>query len=224
MNFCYPHANSNTLCGINLDVPAGRTVAIIGANGSGKSTLAKIICGIYPPTTGTCQIDGEEAHSVAKCAIVSQRPAHFLLSVSDNVSFGGPVDDIVAEEAGLSVDLLARNRPDGGHPQLSGGEWQRVALARCLAALARGRTVAILDEPTSALDPIFERQFFDSFRTATSAATTILITHRISSIAESDHVVVMQAGRIVETGLMTDLQARKGPLHKMWLEARQGIS
>lgn len=229
VRFCYPGRSAPVLDGLNLDIPAGQSVAIVGENGAGKSTVIKLLCGFYIPGSGTVAIDGLATDTAdldrlrRRIAVIFQDFVRYELTMRENVGFGSLplLDDhaalrramtsaggaALAERTGWETVLSAAHE---GGTDLSGGQWQRVALARALAALEGGAGLLILDEPTAALDVRAEVELFDRFLQVTRGATTILVSHRLSSVRHADRIVVLAGGRIVEDGTHDELIARGG--------------
>lgn len=221
VSFTYPGSNAPAIHDLNLFVPAGQIVAVIGANGSGKSTLLKLLCGLYEPDAGHITIDGVDLRAIDRetlwrnIAPVFQDHCQYPMTLADNVMVGcvSRLDDMalleeVAAVAGL--DSIVQAAPEGwrsemtrdfGATELSGGEWQRVALARCAAAI-RGRraSLVVLDEPTACFDRLQEEALLEGVRTVVRGCTTILVTHRLGLAARTDHVVVMHGGSVVDEG------------------------
>lgn len=225
-----PHA-APVLDHLDLHIPAGQSVAIVGENGAGKTTLIKLICGFYEPAAGKVLLDGQDL-AMADLPAVRRRIGaifqHFIryeLPLRDNVGFGAPahLDDHELLEAALRdagagdllTDLpaswqtvLAHGYPQGA--DLSGGQWQKVALARALVAVRAGAGLLILDEPTASLDVRAESELFDRFLALTRDTTTVLVTHRLWSVRRADRIVVLSGGRIVEDGDHDTLMALGG--------------
>jgi ATP-binding cassette subfamily B protein len=238
VGFAYEDGSPATLTAIDLRIEPGQTVALVGENGSGKTTLAKIVAGLYAPTSGrvTWEVDGTPrgASAVgADVAVLFQDFSHFQLSLRDNVALGSPdepPDDervlAALDDAGLGrlvaalpagLDTLLTTTYAGGQ-DLSGGEWQRVALARCLY---RQAPLIVLDEPTSALDPRAEHQLFGDIRKTLGDRAVLLISHRFSSVRMADRIYVLDGGRVVEAGTHDDLMAQRGSYAQMYsLQAR----
>ena len=206
VSFSYP-GGSNVLDGFDLTIPAGASLAIVGQNGAGKTTLAKLLCRLYDPQHGALEIDGIDLREFdvaswrSRVAAVFQDFVRLELPVRDNVAPAGAPDDVMLpalEAAGASnlatLDtVLARGYENG--IDLSGGQWQRIALARALCAVKLGAGVVILDEPTAQLDVRGEAEIFERILTATRHCTTILISHRFSTVRQADRSACWRRGR-----------------------------
>jgi ABC-type multidrug transport system fused ATPase/permease subunit len=218
ITFAYPaSSDAPVLEGFDVTIPAGSSLAIVGQNGAGKTTLAKLLCRLYDPQSGSIEVDGinlrdfDLAEWRAQVAAVFQDFIHFERPMRDNVAPRGAPDEVVLralEAAGAAklADLgtvLARGY-DGG-TDLSGGQWQRVALARALCAVELGAGVVLLDEPTAQLDVRGEAEIFDRILLATRQCTTILISHRFSTVRHADRICVLEHGRVVELGTHDEL-------------------
>jgi ABC-type multidrug transport system fused ATPase/permease subunit len=227
VSFAYP-GGAPVLVHFDLTIPAGSSLAIVGQNGAGKTTLAKLLCRLYDPQCGAIEIDGQDLRSFdiaswrARLAAVFQDFIRFELPLRDNVSPAGAPDWAIekalesAGAAGLaSLDTILARGYDGG-TDLSGGQWQRVALARALCAVERGAGVVLLDEPTAQLDVRGEAEIFERILMATRPCTTILISHRFSTVRHADRICVLEHGKVVELGTHDELIARGGRYRTMF--------
>jgi ATP-binding cassette subfamily B protein len=210
----------------------------VGENGAGKTTLVKLLARLYDPAAGRITVDGIDLRQLeptawhARIAAVFQDFAQFELSAYENVAFGAlrAADNAraveqVAEQAG-ALGIIARLERGWATPlsrelrwgaQLSGGEWQRLALARALFGVRAGAGVLILDEPTAALDVRAEAEVYQRFLELTRGVTTIVISHRFSTVRRADRIVVIDGGRVVEDGSHEELLAqRDGHYAKMY--------
>ena len=212
----------------DLTIPAGSSLAIVGQNGAGKTTLAKLLCRLYDPQSGAIEIDGIDLRDLSleswrdRVTAVFQDFTRFELSLRDNVAPGGAPDDVVrgalasAGAANLAaLDTVLARGYDGG-TDLSGGQWQRVALARALCAVQLGAGVVLLDEPTAQLDVRGEAEIFDRILAATRHCTTILISHRFSTVRHADRICVLEHGRVIELGTHDELMAKGGRYSTMF--------
>jgi ATP-binding cassette subfamily B protein len=246
--FRYPGTERRILDGLNLVFEPGKHYALVGANGCGKTTVTRLVTGLYPAESGSILLNGREIGEYSQSelhvlfSIIYQDFARYGVSLHDNVFLGYECtnNDNVADrnnaagqvfdKVGLSplIDRLPMGAdtplgkyvPDG--IDISGGEWQRVAMAR---SLARPSALRILDEPTAALDPVAESELYANFERLTEGATTLLITHRLGATKTADVIMVLDEGRIVESGSHAELMrgnalyCRMYESQRYWYEA-----
>ena len=233
VTFAYPAAPARpVLGGLDLEIPAGSSLAIVGQNGAGKTTLAKLLCRLYDPQSGAIEVDGTDLRDLdleswrGRVTAVFQDFVRFELTLRENVvprqtegavpggaaGLDGTVEAALAEAgagtlAGLDT-VLAKGYSGG--TELSGGQWQRVALARALAAVRLGAGLVLLDEPTAQLDVRGEAEIFERVLAATRSCTTILISHRFSTVRHVDRIAVVENGAVAELGSHDELMVLRG--------------
>ena len=239
VTFRYPGSERVALERFNLDIPAGKVVAIVGPNGAGKSTLVKLLCRFYDPEHGAVEIDGVDLRTFAVddiwrlLTVLFQFPLPYQATARQNIAYG----DMHADPSPEQVEAAARSA--GAHElisslphgydthlgkwftrgtELSGGEWQRIALAR---AYLRQAPIMVLDEPTSAMDSWSEGDWFDRLRRLAQGRTAIVITHRFTIAMRADIIHVMNDGQIVESGSHHELLARNGLYAQSWAAQMQ---
>ncbi len=242
VSFTYPGSTQTILSNISLHIRQGETVALVGENGAGKTTMAKLIARLYEPTQGCIEFDGIDLKELSTTYLYSQ--LSFVLqnfgcyeaTVADNIAFGNWQYTIHDHERVRRIARLAgvhnmiKEMPQGyetllgrmfGEYTLSGGEWQKIAIAR---AFARNTSIFILDEPTSSLDARSEHKLFSRFRKLAKGRTTILISHRFSTVSMADRILVMDNGQIVEEGTHKELLSKGGYYSNLYrLHQRQMV-
>jgi ATP-binding cassette, subfamily B, multidrug efflux pump len=233
VNFKYATAKANALKDINLHVPAGTSLALVGATGSGKSTLVYLIGRFYDPTSGRVLVDDHDVRTLDlaelrhQIGIVAQDPLLFSASVAENIAFGQP--DVTQEQIERAARLAQAHDfivslPDGYKSLigergvgLSGGQRQRIAIAR---AILLNPKILIMDDSMSAVDAETERLLQDAIGTVMQGRTTILIAHRMSTVQKADHIIVLRDGEIVEQGSHEGLM-RGGGYYQRVLELQR---
>lgn len=225
VSFSYP-GGAKVFQGLDLRIEAGKSLAVVGDNGAGKTTLVKLLARLYDPTSGRITVDGKDIADLnpeewqRRVAAIFQDFVRYELSASDNVVMGAleRADDLdarddAARRAGALETIeelnegwetsLSRQSENG--TDLSGGQWQRVALARALFAVGSGAGVLVLDEPTANLDVRAEADLYDRFLDLTRGVTTLVISHRFSTVRRADRIVVLDGGKVIEDGTHEEL-------------------
>ena len=228
--FRYPGADRPVLRAVSLSIAHGETVALVGANGAGKTTLVKVVAGLYPASAGRVLI-GDSGTPGPAVAVIFQNFARYRLTPRENIGFGAlrlMHDTDALREAAAQAGVLKaiEDLPSGwdtplspglaGGVDLSGGQWQRLALARAVFAVRVGARLLILDEPTASLDVRAEAEFYDRFRDLAAGATTILVSHRLSTVRAADRIWVLGDGRVGESGSHDSLVRQDGWYARMF--------
>ncbi|MQY07804.1 ABC transporter ATP-binding protein [Actinomadura macrotermitis] len=229
VTFTYPGAEKRSLNGISMTLRRGEVVALVGENGSGKTTLAKIMAGLYDPDGGEVRWDGVPLRTVApervweRIAVIAQEYTHWPMTAAQNITMGRGGGDGDGEDGMLTAaraagaDEVVADLPRGyqtlldrrfeGGAELSGGQWQRLAVAR---GFFRDAPLLICDEPTAALDARAEHHLFERIRAHADGRTVLLITHRLASVRHADRIYVLDGGRVIEEGDHAKLMAAGG--------------
>jgi ATP-binding cassette subfamily B protein len=243
VRFAYPGSERGVLADLDLELVAGQSTAIVGLNGAGKTTLVKLLAGLYQPDAGRILVDGVDVRELdirawqRRLAVIFQDYVRFELDAAANIGLGAPermADEaalrsaaeragasgiLAALPAGLATPLSARY---AGGVDLSGGQWQRIALARALFAVEGGARVLVLDEPTAQLDVRAEVELFDRFLEITRGLTTVVISHRFSTVRRADRIVVLADGQVTEDGSHDELVRGGGRYAELFqLQARR---
>ncbi|WP_316749120.1 ABC transporter ATP-binding protein [Pedobacter gandavensis] len=234
LSFSYPHSSKPTLSDINIKLPSGKIIAVVGMNGAGKSTLIKLMCRLYDPSSGQITLNGTDIRQFKSvdyrkqiCAVF-QDFGKYNVSAADNIRFGDihgnrPHEEVIEAAKNSGADLFIDKFPDGyqtvmgrifedGH-EVSIGQWQKLAIARAFYSNSR---FIILDEATSALDANAEKLLFDSFRERIGNRAALIISHRQSAVKHADYIYMLSNGRIVESGTHEELIAMTGAYYKLF--------
>ena len=237
VSFRYPGGETDVFNGLNLEIEAGQSLGVVGVNGAGKTTLVKLLARMYDPTDGRITVDGIDLREFdatswqRRMSAIFQDFIRYELSARDNVGFGALDfrDDLEALDraalragaggviAGLPKawdTVLSRQYTDGA--DISGGEWQRVALARALLSVEAGAGVLVLDEPTANLDVRSEAEIYDRFLDITQGLTSIVISHRFSTVRRAQRIIVVEDGRMIEEGSHESLVSAGGRYATMY--------
>jgi ATP-binding cassette subfamily B protein len=241
VSFSYPDSPKPTLTNISFDIKPGEAVALVGKNGAGKTTLVKLIGRFYQPDSGKITCNGVALSDFSTdffyrhIAFVFQNSTLYEASVADNIAYGDWPSLLTNREKiqeiarYTGVDKLIEKTPNGydtllgrqfGEHDLSGGQWQQIVIARAFARQAR---LLILDEPSSNLDAEAEAELFARFRHLAKDKTTILISHRFSTVKMADRIIVLDKGRVVEIGTHQELIAQQGLYATLYELQRQQI-
>lgn len=237
VRFSYPGTDTLVFDGLDLEIAAGQSLAIVGVNGAGKTTLIKLLARLYDPREGSVRVDGHDLRGLdarlwqRQVGAIFQDFVRYELPARENVGFGAlrhlsdslALDEVAAKAGASAVvnglpakwDTVLSAAYTGGR-DLSGGEWQKIALARALFAIRGGARVLVLDEPTANLDVRSEAELFDRFLEVTAGVTTILVSHRFSTVRHADRICVIEGGRAIELGSHDDLMAARGRYAEMF--------
>jgi ATP-binding cassette, subfamily B, bacterial len=241
VGYRYPSGGAPVYRDLDLELTAGQSLALVGANGAGKTTLVTLLARLREPTEGRITVDGTDLRDLdargwqRQVAVVNQDFGRYPLSARENIAFRDLTADGLAD---LDQDALERAAAQAGALEfilalpygwdticapgyhdgtdLSGGQWQRIALARALYAAARGARVLVLDEPTAQLDIRAEAAFYNRFLELTSGLTTMLISHRFATVRRAERIAVLDQGRITELGSHDELVAAGGSYAQMF--------
>jgi len=234
VTFRYPGRSSCSLQNFSVFIPAGRIVALVGENGAGKTTALKLVARFYDPEAGSVEIDGIDVRRISLASLrqnmtfMFQTPVNYHLSARENIALANldlAPEDTGVESAARSAGAheIIRRLPNGyesllgrwfpGGTELSGGEWQRLALAR---AFMRQSPIMLLDEPTSSMDSWAEADWFQRLKSLAEGRTVILVTHRLSIARRADLILVMRSGQVVESGNHDELVALGGLYSQSW--------
>lgn len=237
VSFRYPRTNHDVISGLDLELRPGESVAIVGENGVGKTTLLKLLAGFYEPTDGRILVDGTDLRELDPAwwcrhlAVIFQEFVRFELSALDNVALADPDRTDAVEHAAAAADgagattvidslprgwdtILSREYRNGA--DVSGGQWQRIALARALYAARMGGRILVLDEPTASLDVHAEVALFDQLLTHANGLTAVIVSHRYSTVRRANRIVVLEQGRVVEDGDHATLHKQNGVYARLY--------
>ncbi len=238
--FRYPLTERDVLTDVSFKVSRGQTLALVGENGAGKSTIVKLITGLYQPTAGQILVNGQDARRFSPSSLreqmstVFQDFGQYQMTVRENIALGdveavADDDAVMRAAAQAGADEFIEQLPEGydnmlgrwfeGGRQLSGGQWQRLALARLYF---RGGSVLIFDEPTAALDADAEFEVIETLRAHARERITIIVSHRFSTVRMAERIVVLERGKVIESGTHDELLELSGVYARMFLRQARG--
>lgn len=234
VSFRYGRGAANALTDVSLRIAPGESVAVVGKNGAGKSTLTMLIAGLYRPSSGQIYYDGVPQDEIdfsqlhRRMALLMQRPLRLETTAGQNIALGDfprlehDSDAVRSLAVELGLDAMLQGLPNGydtqlgrmfGNHDLSGGQWQKLAIARALACRP---VIVVLDEPTSGLDVYAEQDLRRCLRRLVVGRTSIIVSHRFSTVADVDRIVVLERGRLIEHGAHAELLDGGGIYAAMW--------
>ncbi|GGK72862.1 ABC transporter ATP-binding protein [Mangrovihabitans endophyticus] len=237
IGFSYPGSERKVLDGLDLEIRPGEVLAVVGRNGAGKTTLLKVLAGLQQPTKGRVSIDGTDLDRIditswrSRISAVFQDFVHYPLTVRENIALGAPeaeaTDETVmaaaeAADAGDLIDRLPRGldtlltREHRGGVDVSGGQWQKIAIARAMFAVAHGRRLLILDEPTAHLDVKAEMAFYEQVIATVTGVSVVVISHRLSTVRRADRILLLTGGRVTEAGNHVELMNLGGDYARLY--------
>jgi ATP-binding cassette subfamily B protein len=241
VSFSYESSKREALKSVNITIPAGKTVAFVGANGSGKTTLIKLLCGFYKPDSGTIFFDGVDASVIGQNTVceyvtaVFQDFALYNIPAVENIGLGNIQTELDLEKAkkaaqAAGISEIIERLPNGyntllgnlftGGEELSIGQWQKMAIAR---AFYRDSSLILMDEPSSALDVESEIQILTSLKELSQNKTAVIISHRLSTVQFTDIIYLFDDGEVVESGSHLELLALKGKYYKLFHAANKQV-
>ena len=228
VRYAYPGTEGRVLDDINLTIPEGETIAVVGESGSGKTTMMNLLIGFMEPDRGQILVDGKDMKSIDLksyrrfLSVVPQMPLLFTGTLRDNIAYGmenATDEEIMAAARAANLGSMIEKLPNGldtmleeHGANLSGGQRQRIAIAR---AVIRNPKMIILDEATSALDVVSEKEIQNALERLVKDRTTFVVAHRLSTIKNADRIVVLERGRIVESGTYEELMEKQGVFYHM---------
>lgn len=235
VSFTYPNQTQKALDSVSLTIRKGEILAIVGENGAGKTTLVNVLLGLYRPSSGCVRYDGKDIARMTESALhqrqsaLSQSFCRYKMSVGDNIAIGDfskgedeAIDQWIRQvfpNGEVSRDSLL-GKEFGGR-ELSGGQWQKLSCAR---SFYKDSDFVVLDEPTSAIDPLREKKLYDRFLKELQGKTGIIVTHRLGAVQMADRIIVLQNGRLLESGTHRELLARGGWYAALWASQASALS